>query len=101
MKRVVLVALAAATSMLWAQPGLAQPADELKAMRKEVETLKEGQTAIQKQLQDIKTLLQARPPAAAAPGGAAPQEATLALDGSPAKGEKTAKIAMVEFTDYQ
>ncbi len=99
MKAALLAALAAATMMLWAQPGFTQPADELKALRKDVETLKEGQRAIQKQLQEIKSLLQAKPTAAAP--GPAPQEVVLSLDGAPVKGEKTAKVAMVEFTDYQ
>ena len=100
MKKVALLAvLTAATIMLGTQPGFTQPTNDLKGLRKDVEALKEGQTAIQKDLQEIKSLLQALPTAAAP--AAAPQEAALSLDGAPVKGEKNAKVALVEFTDYQ
>jgi len=99
MKGALLAALIVVTMMLGPPPGFAQTADELKALRKDVEALKEGQTAIQKQLQDIKGLLQARPTAGAP--AAAPQEAVLNLDGAPVKGDKNAKVTLVDFTDYQ
>jgi hypothetical protein len=96
---VVLAVVTAAWIMLSAHTGAAQPADEVKALRKDVEALKQGQTAIQKDLQEIKTLLQARP---AAPAAAAPaQDALVSIDGAPSKGSKTAKVVMVDFTDYQ
>jgi TolA-binding protein len=98
MKRNVVWVAAAASLVLGAHPGAAQPSEELKDLRKEVDTLKEGQSAIQKDLQEIKGLLRARP---AAPGAVAPQDIVLDLDGAPIKGAKTAKITLVEFTDYQ
>ncbi len=91
----LLAVLTALTFTLWAQSGFAQPADELKTLRKDVDTLKEGQTAIQKDLQEIKGLLRARPTAAPA------QEAVVSIDGAPSKGSKTAKVVVVDFTDYQ
>lgn len=74
---------------------------EIQALRREVEGIREGQRALQKDLQEIKTLLQARP--AAGPGGApaVPQNVVFDLDGLPTKGEKSAKLVLVEFTDYQ
>ncbi len=90
------VVLAAITIPLWVQTGFAQDADDLKALRKEMDTLKEGQSAIQKELQDIKQLLQARPTAARPP-----QDAVVSVDGAPIKGDKNAKVTLVEFTDYQ
>lgn len=78
-------------------PGSPQSSDELKAVRKEVEALKEGQTAIQTDLQEIKTLLRTRP--AAAP--AEPQNVVLSVEGAPFKGEKTAKLTLIDFSDYQ
>ena len=93
---VVLAAVTALWITLSAQTGLAQPADEVKGLRKDVEALKEGQTSIQKDLQEIKTLLRARP-TAAAPA----QEAVLSIEGAPFKGSKTAKVVVVDFTDYQ
>ena len=103
MKKVALLAvLTAATIMLGTQPGFTQPTNDLKGLRKDVEALKEGQAAIQKNLQEIKTLLQARPAAAAAAApAAAPLEAVLSFDGAPVKGEKSAKVVLVDFTDYQ
>jgi protein-disulfide isomerase len=70
-----------------------QPTDDLK---KDIEALKEGQKAIQKDLQEIKTLLQ-RPAGPPPP----PQDVDLDLGKSPFKGERTAKVTLVEFSDYQ
>ena len=91
-------ALMAALAMLaTAHPGFAQPSEDMKNLRKEIDALKEGQKAIQSDLQEIKNLLRARPTAAAAPT----QEAVVSVDGAPFKGSKTAKVTLVEFTDYQ
>jgi hypothetical protein len=73
---------------------------ELQELRRDIEGLKAGQQGLQKDLQEIKTLLQNRPAAAAA-APAVPQNLVLDLDGAPMKGEKTAKLALVEYTDYQ
>lgn len=87
-----------AVLILWStHPAFSQPSDDLKGMRKEIEALKEGQTAIQKELQEIKTFLRARP--AAAP--AEPQNVVLNVEGAPFKGEKTAKLTLIDFSDYQ
>ena len=100
MKVALLAVLTVATIMLGTQPAFTQPTNDLKGLRKDVEALKEGQAAIQKNLQEIKSLLQARPAAAPAPA-AAPLEAVLSFDGAPVKGEKSAKVVLVDFTDYQ
>lgn len=89
----------AALILLSAQPGLTQtPSDDLRAVRKEIEALKQGQAAIQKELQEIKSLLRARP--AAAPP-AEPQNIVLSVEGAPFKGEKTAKLTLIDFSDFQ
>ena len=78
-------------------PSLAQSTnDDLKNLRKDVDALKEGQKAIQSDLQEIKNLLRGRPTAAAPPS-----EAVLSVEGAPFKGDKNAKLTLVEFTDYQ
>jgi len=84
------------TGLLPAPPLCAQQpsTDDLK---KEIQELKEGQKAIQKDLQDIKTLLQGRA-AAAAP---VPVNVVLDLGNAPAQGERTAKLTLIEFSDYQ
>ena len=62
----------------------------------DIEALKEGQKAIQKDLQEIKTLLQ-RPAGPPPP----PQNVVLDLEKKPFKGERKAKLTLVEFSDYQ
>ncbi len=82
--------------LLSTQPGLSQPSDEVKSLRKEIEDLKEDQKAIQKDLQVIKNLLQAQ--------GLLPEEPkNLFLDiaGKPFKGSKDARLVLIEFSEYQ
>jgi protein-disulfide isomerase len=73
----------------------APPADD--QMKKDIEALKEGQQAIQKDLAEIKRLLLSRPAAAA---DALPRD-PIAIAGEPFKGSGTAKLALIEFSDYQ
>jgi hypothetical protein len=72
--------------------------DALTALTTDVAALKTGQQAIQKDLQELKALLQARPAAAAAP--AAPS-VVLSVEGAPFKGDKTAQLTLIAFTDFQ
>jgi protein-disulfide isomerase len=89
----------AVTSLLagaaWAQQ------EEENDLRQQIEELKKGQDDIKKELAEIKKLLQASATRAAAP--AAPDVRNLVLDvaGNPYRGEATAKLTLVEFTDYQ
>ena len=64
--------------------------DELK---REIQALQESLKAIQKDLQEIKGML-ARP----SPLGIG---AVIDYGGGPTKGERTAKLTLVEFSDYQ
>ena len=83
---------------LWVTPSLSQQSssDELETLKKEIEGLKQGQSAIQKELQEIKALLQGR--RAPAP---AFREFVLDIKDEPFKGRNEAQIVLVEFTDYQ
>ena len=69
--------------------------DELAKLRKEVNALRETQTQIIRELEEIKKFLrslgQPQPP----------QEATLNLADAPFRGEKNARLTLVEFSDYQ
>ena len=69
------------------------PADD--QMRKDIEALKEGQQAIQKDLAEIKRLLQARPVADALP------KEPIGIADEPSKGDGKARVAVIEFSDYQ
>ena len=94
--RVALAALAL-LAIFDVQPGFSQTSEELNVMRREIQAIKEGQVAIQKELQEIRNLLRARP--AAAP--AEPQNVVLNVADAPFKGEKTAKLTLIDFSDYQ
>ncbi len=82
-------------TLLGALAARAQSSDEIKALRKEIEDLKAGQKAMQRELEAIKTLLLARQ--ASQP----PQQGVLSVEGAPFLGEKNAKLTLVEFFDYQ
>jgi len=82
--------------LLFAQPGMTQPSDELKSLKKEIETLKENQKTIQKDLHEIKNVLRAR--------GLLeedPQNLFIDLSGKPFKGDKNAKLILMEFSEYE
>jgi hypothetical protein len=100
MKRQTVVAVLAAFLLVLFQigPVLAQSGEDVETLKKEIETLKEGQKSIQKDLDELKKLLQAkqRPPARPAF-----KEAVIDIDDAPAKGQKDAKLVLIEFSDYQ
>ncbi len=87
-------------TLLYGTPGFAQgtSSEGVNDLKEEIEALKEGQKAIQKELQEIKSLLTTRQAPTPAP---APREFVLDLGGSPFKGDESAKLTLVEFTDYQ
>jgi len=81
-----------------AHPGFAQSGEDIQTLKKDVESLKEGQKTMQKELQEVKKLLEARK----APPAPAPfKEAQINIDRAPMKGAKDAKLVLIEFSDYQ
>ncbi|MBP1597601.1 MAG: hypothetical protein H6Q05_2978 [Acidobacteria bacterium] len=64
-------------------------------LKKQIEALGQSVKAMQKDLQEIKALLQSRVPAAP------PQNIVLDLVGHPVRGQDAAKLTLVEFSDYQ
>jgi protein-disulfide isomerase len=83
---------------LSASTGFSQSNEDLK---KDIQSLKEGQQAIQKDLQEIKKLIAARPSGGAAGGGEQAINAVLSVDGDPWKGDKNAKLTLIEFSEFQ
>jgi hypothetical protein len=85
--------------LVWAYPCFSQEAKqtggELNDLKKDIDALKEGQKAIQKDLQEIKNLLSAKqaPPEF--------KEAVLSIKGDQFKGPNDAKLVLIEFFDYQ
>lgn len=88
-------------TLLFGIPVAAQTATSaaVNELKKEIEILQEGQKAIQKELQEIKNLL--KPKQAQAPSPTAPADFVLDIGENPFKGDRTAQLTLVEFTDYQ
>ena len=99
MKRFAGMAVIFILTLFFTNHGFGQTCDELKSLREEMRALKEGQTAIQKDLQEIKNLLQTRP---AQPQGPPPfKEAIVSIDAGHVKGRREAKLVMIDFSEYQ
>lgn len=84
--------------LLCTTPGFAQqPTLDL---QQELDNLKKGQQAIQRELQEIKKLLQQ---AGQRRRPAAPNVSGMVFDlgNNPVKGEPAAMLTLIEFTDYQ
>ena len=78
-----------------AEPALAQGDAGLEALRREVETLKERQLTVEKELQEIKALLRR------AMSAREPENVVLSVKGHPSRGSGDAKLTLIEFSDYQ
>ncbi len=99
MRFTVRVVLGALLLLPLVGPAFAQDSGE--DMKKEIEALKQGQQQIQKELQEIKKLIQARPAAPPPPSGPNVRGKVFDIGTNPVKGAATAKLMLVEFTDYQ
>src|SRR4030066_1699916 len=97
MKKFIFIIVLAVLGLTYSQSGYAQSSEELKAIKEDLKALKEGQANMQKELQEIKTLLKSRP--AAAP--AEPQNVVLNIYKAPFKGNKNAKLTLIEFSGFQ
>ena len=99
MKRLVALVFIVILTLFFTNPGFGQTGEELKSLREEIRVLKEGQAAIQKDLQEIKNLLRTRQAQPQAPPPF--KEAVVSIDAGHAKGDKNAKLVMIEFSEYQ
>ncbi len=87
--------------ILWFGIPVAAQGGAVNELKKEIETLKQGQEAIQKDLQEIKKLLTTRQAPAPTPTPTAPIDVVLDISENPFKGDRSARLTLVEFTDYQ
>ena len=82
----------------------AQSADDLKALRQEIDSLKAGIGAVQRDVQEIKALLQGAlggRQAAGPPPPVAPESLEMNISQSYAKGGAGSRVVLVEFSDFQ
>ena len=96
-------ALVVALSVMLLLPAVvvAQSGDDLKALRQEIESLKAGIGAVQRDLQEIKTLLQGGRQAAGPPPPVIPESIELSVADAYAKGSAGTRLVLVEFSDFQ
>ena len=97
MKKITILIVAVVLTLSVAGTGLAQRSQDLKQLNKQIELLQERQAEIQKELKEIKSLLQALQQAVSAK----PQEVILNVETLPFKGDQNARLTIVEFSDYQ
>ena len=95
---ILLTLSCAASSMAQRKP--TRTNEELKALKQGIESLKEGQAAIQKTLDEIKELVKSKP-VAAQPQPVVPRDIVLDIAGAPIKGDTNARVVLVDFSDYQ
>jgi protein-disulfide isomerase len=84
-------------TLLEARPALPQSSTDIEQLKKEIEALKKGQEAIQRELGEIKGLLQG----VRAPSPRAPENVVLNIEGAPYKGPENARLTLIEFSDYE
>ena len=72
--------------------------DELRALRGEIEALKAGQESIRRQLGEIQDLLTNRQQPS---GVVSDVDVTLDVSQAPGKGVASARVTLIEFSDYQ
>lgn len=95
-RRRVLSGLALVT-LLGTTPAAAQSVDE--GLRRDIESLKQGQAEIRKELRELKDLLGTR--LSPRPASAIPENLVLTVADAPLLGPRNAKVTLVDFSDYQ
>jgi protein-disulfide isomerase len=93
MLKIATVALVAVFSL----SGPQKPSDEVAALKRELEQMRAQQDALKADVEAIKSLLEGL---TGRPLGASIFNASLPIAGEPSKGSKTAKVTMVEISDY-
>ncbi len=86
------------TLFLNVQPVVAQTNLEYQLLQKDMESLKQGQAGLKKDIEELKKLIQA---SRQAPAAGEFKEAIIDIKGAPIKGDKNAKLVLMEFSDYQ
>jgi protein-disulfide isomerase len=95
-KRIFVLLFILVLSLAVGREALTEAADDLSELKKEIEALKQGQLQLQRELQEINAQLRRRQSPLADL-----QNVVLSIDGYPSKGKPSAKLILIEFTDYQ
>ena len=82
--------------LLFTAPGLAQTSEELKSLKKDIGELRESQKGIKKDLQEIKKVLRSHGLL-----DEVPPNLFIDISGKPFRGNKNAKVTVIEFSEYQ
>lgn len=72
--------------------------EELQLLRKDVNTIKANQAEIEKAVKELKDLARGAGQPAAPP---APESIVLGIDDDPVKGDRKARLVLIEFSDFQ
>jgi protein-disulfide isomerase len=92
----------AVTLLIAAQPAWsASTKEEVQELQEVVADLIDGQEAMQKDLAEIKKLLQEGARAPSAPSAPSFQPKDVTIDGAPVLGDANATVTLMEFSDYQ
>lgn len=105
MKFIALAALTAiaAAGALGTGPSIAQDsaADDIGALKSEIEELKRGQLLILREIEALRQALGRAPEANARNEPSAPNQVILSVAGAPFLGKADAPVTLIEFSDYQ
>jgi len=71
--------------------------EELQLLRKDVDTIKANQADIEKSVRELKDLARSGQPAPPL----TPENILLAIDDDPVKGDRKARLVLIEFSDFQ
>lgn len=71
--------------------------EELQLLRKDVDTIKANQADIEKSVKELKDLARSGQPAPPL----TPENILLAIDDDPVKGDRKARLVLIEFSDFQ
>ena len=100
MRRCLTILAVLTLALSWTPTAFAQ-SSEGEAWKSEIESLKQSEAAIEKELEEIKALLKAAPGAPVPTAPAPPSEEVVNIEGAPFKGQSNATVTLVDFTDYQ
>jgi protein-disulfide isomerase len=96
LKHLFFITLVCVLALAADRKALGEASDDLSELRKEVEALKQGQLQLQRELQEINALLRRRQnPVTDVPN------VVLPIAGYPSRGSQSARLVLIEFTDYQ